>query len=45
MEEVSYLENDKDQEVKFQVPAYNNNEMPQITHNSIVYVRSCDALR
>ena len=31
MEEVSYLVDDKDQEVKFKLPAYNNNGMLQIT--------------
>ena len=38
MAEVSYLVDDKDQEVKFKLPAYNNNEMLQITHVAL-YLR------
>ena len=38
MEEVSYLIDDKDQEVKFKLHAYKNSEILQITHEPL-YLR------
>ena len=44
MEKFSYFVEDKDQEVKFKLPAYNNNEMLQITHVAL-YLRGLVILR